>query len=183
MSRSSYSIFLLAASLLGVAMAMAVTACGDDEVANVEEAESIELTLSEFDIEPDGPDVDAGVIELEISNEGDEEHALAIETSDDEIDRTERIPPGESRTLKLDFRPGKYKFYDPLGDNREEGMEGTLTVKRRTETETETDTDTDTETDTVKRTEEDVETVTQPRRTVTEERTVTETETESGSGR
>jgi uncharacterized cupredoxin-like copper-binding protein len=169
--RLGFAALLLVAFALGIGAALLVADGDDDdreaETVAVEEAETVRLRLTEFDIDPERVRVREGVIEFVARNAGEEDHALAIETSEGEIARTRRIPAGESAALKLDLRPGTYDFYDPLADHAERGMAGRIRVRRRARTVTETQRKERTE----------VREETEPRTvTETEERTVTETD-------
>jgi hypothetical protein len=169
----------LVAFAAGVAAALAVAGWEEGSSQNaertvaVEESEDVELEITDSGLEPDRVEVRAGVIEFRVQNAGERTHALAFETSDEEVRKTKPIPPGRAETIKIDFRAGDYEMFDPLGENRERGIEGVVRVKSRTRTRTEVERETDTELET--------ETVTErEQRTVTERpepRTVTETET------
>jgi uncharacterized cupredoxin-like copper-binding protein len=52
---------------------------------------------------------------IEIEGEGVEQESATIE-------------PGAVTTVRANLRPGTYTFYCPVGDHRQQGMEGTLTV-------------------------------------------------------
>jgi uncharacterized cupredoxin-like copper-binding protein len=54
-------------------------------------------------------------------------HAIEIEGNGVE-EETETIQPGGRASVTVDLRPGRYEFYCPVGNHREQGMEGTLTV-------------------------------------------------------
>jgi uncharacterized cupredoxin-like copper-binding protein len=54
-------------------------------------------------------------------------HAIEIEGNGIE-EETETIQPGGRASVTVDLRPGRYEFYCPVGNHREQGMEGTLTV-------------------------------------------------------
>ena len=55
-------------------------------------------------------------------------HALEIEAPGGEVE-TGDIQPGESATLTANLdRPGKYEWYCPVGNHRDLGMEGEITV-------------------------------------------------------
>jgi uncharacterized cupredoxin-like copper-binding protein len=54
-------------------------------------------------------------------------HAIEVEGNGVE-EETETIQPGDRASVTVDLRPGRYEFYCPVGNHREQGMEGTLTV-------------------------------------------------------
>ncbi len=64
---------------------------------------------------------------FEAVNDGATDHALEIEGNGDE-EATETIGAGESATVTLDLKPGTYTMYCPIGNHRELGMEGKITV-------------------------------------------------------
>ena len=84
------------------------------------------------------------MIEFFARNEGAKDHVLAVETSEGEVERTQPIAPGKSKTLKVDFRPGRYDMYDAQDDYRVKGMSGRILVSPRTRTVTRTVTQTKT---------------------------------------
>ena len=44
--------------------------------------------------------------------------------------RASDLSPGQSGVLTVDLsKPGTYEFYCPVGNHREQGMEGTITVQ------------------------------------------------------
>ena len=133
------------------------------------------IDLDRF-LEPDRVEVRAGVIEFKVTNAGERTHALAFETSDEEVRKTKPIGPGRTETIKIDFRAGSYEMFDPSGENRERGIEGVVKVRSRTRTRTEVERDTDTELETETVTEREQRTVTErvEPETVTETTTVTE---------
>lgn len=111
---------LLVASL-GVFSAVAVTACGEDDV------EQVELSLTERDLSPGRVEVEAGEIEFVVKNDGDRVHAFAVETPDG-IERTKDIDPGETARVTVDLSVGRYRMYDPRRDYRARGVRGTVVV-------------------------------------------------------
>lgn len=166
---------LLMSLAAGTACAFAVSACEDGDgggTVAVEEADEIEVRMTEFNVDADPDRVPEGVIEFIAHNDGDRDHVLAVASSEGEVRKTRRLKPGQSSAIKVDFRPGTYEIYDPLEDYRARGMVTRIRVTPRTETVTATDGETETQTKTEPR----IVTVTETRdRTVI--RTVTKTET------
>lgn len=132
---------LLAA--VAAAAALVVAGCGDDEESDTgaqdtatEQTETegaaggggatLDMSAVEFDFEPADPTIDEdGPVTINLANEGELPHALTIEETDDS---TETIDGGQSTTLEADLDSGEYTIFCPVGDHREQGMEGTLTV-------------------------------------------------------
>ena len=91
---------------------------------------TVEMSLTDFELDPSDPEVaESGVVEFSLSNDGQAPHNLEVETPEGEFELEQDIGPGESATLKAELsEPGEYVIYCPVGDHRERGMEGTVTV-------------------------------------------------------
>ncbi len=91
-------------------------------------AETLEIKETDFQLTPADPTVKrSGVIEVKVVNDGKVDHALEIEGPKGEAE-TETIKPGASATIKADLPPGTYTMYCPIGNHREQGMAGKITV-------------------------------------------------------
>lgn len=72
----------------------------------------------------------AGSVTITLSNPGGNELPHAIEVEGNGVEEeTETIQPGNNAAVTVDLAPGRYEFYCPVGNHREQGMEGTLTVE------------------------------------------------------
>jgi uncharacterized cupredoxin-like copper-binding protein len=90
---------------------------------------TIRIEETEFRLEPAEITLDKpGTYVFEAVNSGDSVHALEVEGEGIE-EKTEEIQPGQSAELKVELAAGTYELYCPVGGHKEEGMEGTLTVK------------------------------------------------------
>jgi plastocyanin len=69
----------------------------------------------------------AGKVTINFDNPATVPHAVEIEGGGVE-EKTDVVSAGKA-SLTADLKPGKYEFYCPVGDHREDGMEGTLTVQ------------------------------------------------------
>jgi plastocyanin len=69
----------------------------------------------------------AGSVTIKLVNESDVPHAVEVEGNGVE-EESETITAGETE-LTVDLEPGEYVFYCPVGQHRQNGMEGTLTVE------------------------------------------------------
>lgn len=132
--------FALAAFL---ALALALAACGDDNKdkgsAKTGEADTSQATgapvakvaVSETDykLKPADPKVvKAGVVELDVSNDGKVVHSLEIEGPSGEA-KTAAIQPGSQAKVKVDLsKPGTYEMYCPIDGHKGLGMKGEITV-------------------------------------------------------
>ena len=76
--------------------------------------------------DPKDLSADAGEVTLTMANPDGNTmpHAVALEDDSGEV-----VQPGGTSTVSADLQPGTYTFFCPVGDHRQEGMEGTLTVK------------------------------------------------------
>jgi plastocyanin len=68
----------------------------------------------------------AGKVTLKIVNESSIPHAIEVEGNGVE-EKTETITGGEGE-VTADLEAGEYEFYCPVGNHKDAGMEGTLTV-------------------------------------------------------
>jgi PQQ system protein len=93
-------------------------------------AKIVEVRETEMKIDPKNVTIDKpGVVEFRVQNAGQVVHALEIEGPTGEVE-TDQIPTGKSATLTANLnRPGKYKWYCPVGDHEAQGMTGTVTVR------------------------------------------------------
>ena len=128
----------LAAFALGAFLALAMATCGgDDETSTTTTealtapggAETITVRETEFELDPANPRIDqAGTVEFKVENDGQAVHALEIEGPGGES-KTDDIEPGGTAALTADLNePGSYEWYCPVGNHRELGMEGEITV-------------------------------------------------------
>lgn len=117
--------------------ALLLAGCGSDrpQPATGGDAGQITVTETDFKLSPAGTSVAAGAVSITVENAGKTPHALALETTG-KLKATSTIEPGRSATLKADLEPGRYTWYCPVGNHRQLGMTGTLTVGgKATETE------------------------------------------------
>jgi uncharacterized cupredoxin-like copper-binding protein len=69
-----------------------------------------------------------GTVTFRVTNNGAIAHALEVDGQGIE-EETETIDPGESAELTVDLtEEGSYELYCPIGDHRDQGMEGELIV-------------------------------------------------------
>lgn len=120
-----------ASVLVLAAAALAAGGCGGEEEAGEPSGEplrTVEVSATEFAFEPATIELDrAGTYSFSVRNDGSFEHALEIEGGDVEVE-TDTIGGGETAELTVELAAGTYELYCPVGNHREEGMEGTLTV-------------------------------------------------------
>lgn len=116
----------LPVAALGVVAALAVVGCGG---GGEDAGTPLRLEATEFEFSPAEVTVERGEHEFQIVNRGEVEHALEIHTPGGEVE-TERVAPGESATVTANLpETGTYELYCPVGDHRQRGMEGRVTVE------------------------------------------------------
>jgi plastocyanin len=134
-------------ALLLSAGVLLAAGCGDDEdegggggAASTPEAtedssgggggEALTLTADPggaISWEPGSLSAPAGSVTIKLVNESDTPHAVEVEGNGVE-EETETVTGGETE-LTVDLEPGEYTYYCPVGQHRQQGMEGTLTVE------------------------------------------------------
>src|SRR3712207_4115878 len=142
--------FLMLATMMAWVLALVVGCGGGGEQLQQEEAaeqrernpqpqqetaagqgvvKTIRIEETEFRLQPAEITLDKpGTYVFKAVNSGDTVHALEVEGEGIE-EETQEIQPGQSATLKVELAAGTYELYCPVGGHKEEGMEGTLTVK------------------------------------------------------
>jgi plastocyanin len=100
----------------------AATGGGEDTAA-----QTVAVSATEFAFEPSDITVEPGSASFELTNDGEFPHALEIEGNGVEL-ASDTIDAGASTTLEAELEEGTYEIYCPVGDHRDRGMVGTLTV-------------------------------------------------------
>jgi plastocyanin len=92
--------------------------------------ETLDVSLTDFKIDPANPRISKpGEIELRVKNDGGTVHSLEVEGPGGESTLASNLNPGQTGTLRVDLsKPGKYEWYCPIGEHRDFGMEGEVTV-------------------------------------------------------
>ena len=65
---------------------------------------------------------------FDVTNDGQTVHNLEVEGNGVE-EVTDDIEPGGTAQLAVDLEPGTYEMYCAIGNHRELGMDGTVTVE------------------------------------------------------
>lgn len=117
---------------LVLALVLLLASCGsDDPDESAPETAGPEITLSDFALEPASVEIAAaGTTTFRVVNDGATGHALEVDGEGIE-EETDVLDPGESATLTVALEEGEYELYCPVGNHREQGMEGTLVVGSR----------------------------------------------------
>lgn len=131
------------ATLVAALLALALAACGsgDDDGGDGEAAgdaaQTVEISGTEFALDPEVVELEeAGSYTFVFRNDGGTVHALEVEGHDME-EETEEIEAGETAELTVDLtQDGEYEMYCPVGNHRDQGMEGTIHVGGAGQTDT-----------------------------------------------
>ncbi|HSS79968.1 MAG TPA: hypothetical protein VLK24_02115 [Gaiellaceae bacterium] len=84
----------------------------------------------EFHLTLSRPSVKAGVLEIELQNDGEDPHDLRVRRVGGS--HTFSIPltqPGKRRTVALRVRPGRYRLWCSVADHASLGMQAFLRVR------------------------------------------------------
>jgi plastocyanin len=91
---------------------------------------TINLSETDFELDPANPTVNAGQVTIRATNDGQAPHNIEVEGPAGEQELESDLSPGDSGTLTVDLsEPGTYEWYCPVGNHRDLGMEGEITVK------------------------------------------------------
>jgi plastocyanin len=145
--------------LILLPIALLLGACGgetDESEPTGDVLQTIQIAENEFSLEPSTVSLPStGTYAFEVTNNGQVTHALEIEEHGGAEAESDDIEPGETKTLRFTFSSeGSHEMYCPIGNHRDEGMDGTITVgagaggggTTTDEDETETETNGDTTT-------------------------------------
>ena len=89
------------------------------------------VSATEFHLTLSRPAVKAGVVQIELQNDGQDPHDLRVRRVGGS--HTFSIPlvgPGKHRTVTIHVRPGSYQLWCSIADHRALGMQATLRVRR-----------------------------------------------------
>lgn len=72
----------------------------------------------------------AGAVTIALANPSGNQLPHAVEIEGGGVEKeSATVQPGDDTDVSAELRPGRYAFYCPVGNHRELGMEGTLTVR------------------------------------------------------
>lgn len=145
-------------ALVLVAGALALGACGDDDDegaatgaatgastqtdagASTQPAPAAQGGGSELEVtavedgglsfDPAELSADAGPVTITMDNPDGNTMPHTVEVEGNGVEQAgDVVQAGETATVSVDLQPGTYTYYCPVGQHRQAGMEGTLTVK------------------------------------------------------
>jgi uncharacterized cupredoxin-like copper-binding protein len=88
---------------------------------------ALAVSLTEFQIGMP-TSLSAGIHSFNVSNNGQDEHNLAVEGQGIKTEFVTDLTSGQTQNMQVYLAPGTYTVYCPLGDHRGQGMETSLTV-------------------------------------------------------
>jgi uncharacterized cupredoxin-like copper-binding protein len=89
------------------------------------------VSATEFHLTLSRPSVKAGVVEIELQNDGQDPHDLRVRRVGGS--HTFSIPlvsPGKQRTVTIHMKPGSYRLWCSIADHQALGMHALLRVRR-----------------------------------------------------
>jgi plastocyanin len=116
-----------------ISVALLAAGCGDDDDeggGGGGGGGSLTLTADpggDISWEPGDLSASAGSVTIKLVNESDVPHAVEVEGNG--VEEESETITGSETDLTVDLEPGEYTFYCPVGEHRQNGMEGTLTVE------------------------------------------------------
>ncbi|TMJ12991.1 MAG: hypothetical protein E6G98_01565 [Bacillati bacterium ANGP1] len=117
--------------VLVVLVAAFVAACGGGgqqgggQPAGTPEGSAVTVSEKEWTIQFASSTVKPGKVKLLIKNEGTIEHNFVIEGTSVDL---EAIPPGSTKEVTVDLKPGTYNVLCTIAGHSEAGMKTTITV-------------------------------------------------------
>jgi uncharacterized cupredoxin-like copper-binding protein len=139
---------LAALLALGAAVAVPIAGCGgssnDNSTSNQSSNAStsgaaaaatgpggtVSLSATDFKFSPSDPTIKSGNVTFTEQNNGQVAHSLEIENVNGQDKKLEgSVGPGQTGTLTVNLKPGKYEFYCPISNHKMLGMTGEITVK------------------------------------------------------
>ena len=142
-------------ALVVISVPFMLAACGDDDDTSTEAAtpsttaadttaadttaeesttasggggETVDISETEYKLDPADASVKAGSVTFNVSNDGQTVHNLEIEGNGVE-EGSEDLQPGSTGELTVDLEPGTYEMYCSIDGHEDLGMKGEITVQ------------------------------------------------------
>jgi Cupredoxin-like domain len=112
-----------------LALLIALPGCLSEGPTTREHGRAFTVTLDDYLIRPQNLSVPGGRLTLTVVNRGRLGHSLRIRANDKVVLAFVAVRPGGRRTRTFHLRRGRYTMFDPIGNDEELGMHGTLTVR------------------------------------------------------
>jgi uncharacterized cupredoxin-like copper-binding protein len=86
-------------------------------------------TATDFKFSQPKATAKSGPVTVKMVNKGQTAHSINVEGNGLEEKRAGTVGPGQTTSLKVNLKPGKYEFYCPVDGHKQLGMKGEITVK------------------------------------------------------
>jgi Cupredoxin-like domain len=106
----------------------AIAGCGHTQTVGGDR--TVRIALSEYRLRPDHIRMNAGYVDIQVSNYGRLTHNLVITSHGVTDGSTKPIWPGQHAELTLSLAPGKYSISSTMLSDQALGAYGTLIVTR-----------------------------------------------------
>jgi len=132
-------------ALIALAASIWLAACGGDDggttaattapagatgAAGGAAEQTVDVKATDFKFDPSDPTVKPGTVAFKLTNDGETLHNLEVEGPSGEAQLPEDLQPGSEGEFSVDLnKPGTYEFYCPVGNHRDLGMVGEVTVR------------------------------------------------------
>jgi Cupredoxin-like domain len=116
----------LSHALASLALAWVIAGCG--RTAHVGGDRTVQLSVTEYQLNPQSLRADGGVLSIIVHNDGRLTHNLVVSSGGDSVAGTKPIPPGQTAELSLNLAPGKYLMASTIQSDQTLGVYGTLIV-------------------------------------------------------
>lgn len=89
------------------------------------------VSATEFHLTLSRASVKAGVVEIELQNDGQDPHDLRVRrVGGSHTFNVPLVDPGKRRTVAIHVKPGSYRLWCSVADHRALGMQAVLRVRR-----------------------------------------------------
>lgn len=89
------------------------------------------VSATEFHLTLSRQSVKAGVVEIELQNDGQDPHDLRVRrVGGSHTFSVALVDPGNRRTVAIHVKPGSYRLWCSVADHRALGMQAVLRVRR-----------------------------------------------------
>ena len=114
--------------LVLVLSALSLAACGEEGITVAKDGRIV-IRIDDFRLTPQVVRARAGVLTIELRNDGRLGHAFHLRRNGRLWLEEKRLAPGERRVVSRRLERGDYRAFDPLANFEVLGLYGTLSVR------------------------------------------------------